>query len=164
MPKPTVTDKRPGFAVWLATSGGIGYLPIPGTFGSLVGVGIVYALGRVPFRQPWHSAVLLAAAILVYLVGVRAAGLAEDFFGSTDPGHVVIDEVAGQMFAFLLCPDSSWKWLLVGFLLFRLFDVVKPFPAGRAEHLKAGWGVMTDDLIAGVYTSAALVALGFWFK
>jgi len=150
--------------VWLATCWKVGYLPIPGTFGALVGVGIVAVLGRFPWGRPWNSLGLLAASALVYFVGVHAAGRAEEFFSATDPGHIVIDEVVGQMVTFLLRPDASWKWLLAGFLLFRLFDVLKPFPAGRAEHLKRGWGVVTDDVLAGIYTLAALVALGFVFK
>jgi phosphatidylglycerophosphatase A len=92
---------------------------------------------------------------------VWAAGLSEKFFGRTDPGHVVIDEVAGQMIAFLLSPHASWKFLLAGFGLFRLFDVTKPFPARGAERLAGGWGIMVDDVIAGAYTMGALALLGY---
>ena len=137
---------------------------MPGSFGSLVGIAIIVALGHLPLGRPWLSLALLTATILVYFTGVHAARIAEVFFGTTDPGHVVIDEVAGQMVVFLARPDAPWRWLLAGFLLFRLFDVLKPFPAGRAEHLKAGWGIMTDDIVAGIYTLATLVAFGFLFK
>jgi phosphatidylglycerophosphatase A len=74
---------------------------------------------------------------------------------------VVIDEVAGQMVAFLLVPHASWKLLLAGFALFRFFDVTKPFPAGRAERLPGGWGIMVDDVIAGAYALGALAFLGY---
>jgi phosphatidylglycerophosphatase A len=77
---------------------------------------------------------------------------------------VVIDEVAGQMITFLARPDASWKWLLAGFLLFRLFDVLKPFPAGRAERLPGGWGIMTDDVVAGGYALAALLVLEIFLR
>ncbi len=164
MPIATAIERRRGLAVWIATTGGVGYLPVPGTFGSLVGIALVAALGRLPFGRPSLALALLAATVLVYFAGIGAASLAEDYFGRTDPGHVVIDEVAGQMLSFLLCPDASWRWLLAGFLLFRFFDVLKPFPAGRAEHLRAGWGIMTDDMVAGIYTLAALAAFRFVLK
>jgi phosphatidylglycerophosphatase A len=112
-------------------------------------------------RAPWDlrwAAALIGAAVLIFFVGVWAAGESEKFFGRTDPGHVVIDEVVGQMLTFLLVPHASWKLLLAGLGLFRFFDVTKPFPAGRAERLPGGWGIMIDDLLAGVY---ALVALAF---
>ena len=78
--------------------------------------------------------------------------------------QVVIDEVAGQMITFLARPDGGWRWWLAGFVVFRILDVLKPFPAGRAEHLPGGWGVMTDDVIAGFYSLATLLLLGFVFK
>jgi len=73
---------------------------------------------------------------------------------------VVIDEVAGQLIPFLAVPPSSWKWALAAFALFRFFDVLKPFPARRAERLPGGWGIMTDDVVAGVYALASLLILG----
>jgi phosphatidylglycerophosphatase A len=102
--------------------------------------------------------------VSIFVIGVWAASRAERFFGRTDPGHVVIDEVAGQVITFLAQPQASWKWLLAGFVLFRFFDVVKPFPARRAERLPAGWGIMTDDVLAGLYSLAALVVLGHLLK
>jgi phosphatidylglycerophosphatase A len=107
---------------------------------------------------------LAGAALSIFFVGAWAAGRAEKFFGRTDPGHVVIDEVAGQLITFLARPDASWKWLLAGFVLFRFFDVVKPFPARRAERLRGGWGIMTDDVLAGLYGMAALLVLGAVLK
>jgi len=158
-----VTDRRRGAAVWIATCAGIGYLPVPGTFGAAVGLGITVALRRLAHRA-WPGAALALAAAAVVLLGVWAAGEAEKFFGRADPGQVVIDEVAGQMITFLARPDGGWRWWLAGFVVFRILDVLKPFAAGRAEHLPGGWGVMTDDVIAGFYSLATLLLLGFVFK
>ncbi|PYU89117.1 MAG: phosphatidylglycerophosphatase A [Acidobacteria bacterium] len=159
-----VTEKRRGAAVWIATGAGIGYLPVPGTFGAAAGLGIVAALARWVTYRSWLWALVGVATAAVFVLGVWAAGSAEEFFGHTDPSYVVIDEVAGQMVTFLLRPDAPWRWLLAGFVLFRVFDVLKPFPAGRAEGLPGGWGVMTDDMVAGVYSLAALAVLRFIFK
>ncbi len=164
-PKETVTERRPGAAVWIATCAGVGYFPVaPGTAGSVVGVVLVAALGRLPVETPWLSVLLGAAAVAVYFLGVWSAGHAERFFSRVDPRFVVIDEVAGQMTTFLARPDASWKWLLVGFVLFRVFDVLKPFPAGRAERLPGGWGIMTDDVVAGGYGLVTLLALGMFLR
>ncbi len=78
---------------------------------------------------------------------------------ASDPGQVVIDEVVGQMLTFLLVPHATWKWLLGGFLLFRAFDIVKPFPARQAERIPRGWGIMIDDAVAGLYALAVLTVL-----
>ncbi|HUX10927.1 MAG TPA: phosphatidylglycerophosphatase A [Terriglobia bacterium] len=158
----TAAEARRGPAVWIATVAGAGYFPIaPGTVGSAVGVGVVAVLGLIPLAPGWRNALLGLVAGLIFLLGVWAAGQSEKFFGRTDPGHVVIDEVAGQMVTFLLCPHAAWKFLLAGFVLFRIFDITKPFPAGRAERLAGGWGIMVDDLIAGAYAMGALALLGY---
>jgi phosphatidylglycerophosphatase A len=157
----SLTDQRPGLATWIATAGGAGYFPIaPGTAGSAVGVVVVVGLTRVGLDRLWSSIVLAVIAALVFAVGVWAAGEAEKFFGRTDPGQVVIDEVVGQMITFLLLPHATWKWLLAGFLLFRAFDIVKPFPARQAERIPRGWGIMIDDVVAGLYGLGVLSASG----
>ncbi len=157
-----MTERRAGAAVWIATCGPVGYFPVaPGTAGSAVSTLLVAALGRAPLERAWLALALGAVALSFLLLGVWASARAEAFFGRADPSHVVIDEVAGQMITFLAMPDASWKWLLVGFLLFRAFDVLKPFPAGRAERAPGGWGIMLDDVIAGGYSLAALWALGW---
>ena len=149
-------------AVWIATVCGTGYFPVaPGTVGSAVAVGLVAALDALPFANAWRDALLALAIALIFFIGVWAAGQSEKFFGRTDPRHVVIDEVAGQMVAFLLVPHASWKLLLAGFGFFRLLDITKPFPAGRAERLPGGWGIMIDDVIAGVYALGVLALLGY---
>ncbi|MFB3920319.1 MAG: phosphatidylglycerophosphatase A [Terriglobia bacterium] len=158
-----MAEQSRGAAVWIATLGGIGYCPVaPGTAGSLAGVVLVVAIGRTPLAQPWRSAFLAVAAFGVFVLGVWAAGGAERHFGRVDPGQVVIDEVVGQLLTFLLWPSASWKWLIAGFVLFRIFDIIKPFPARRAERLPGGWGIMTDDVVAGAYGLAVVSALSHW--
>jgi phosphatidylglycerophosphatase A len=159
-----VAEKRTA-AVWIATCGGAGFLPVaPGTAGSLAGLALVVAIAHLPSPQPWKSVILACAAVGLCAIGIPAATEAEKFFGRKDPGQVVIDEVVGQMLTFLVRPDAAWKWLLAGFLLFRAFDVLKPSPARDAEHAPGGWGIMLDDVVAGVYSLAALTVLELIFK
>ena len=160
-----MVERPRGAAVWIATCGGTGYFPIaPGTAGSLVGVALVAALGHLPLRQPWLWGLLSLALLSIFLVGAWSATEAEKLFGHTDPGQVVIDEVAGQMLTLFVWPGASWKRLLAGFVLFRFFDILKPFPVRRAEHLRGGWGIMTDDLLAGAYGMLTLEALDYFLR
>lgn len=162
MTKAMTIEKRSTPAVCVATVAGVGYFPVlPGTVGSIVGVGIVAALDAIPFATTGRDITLILAAMLIFLVGVWAAGQSEKIFGRTDPSLVVIDEVVGQMVTFLLVPHASWKLLLAGLGLFRFFDIIKPFPVGRAERLPGGWGIMLDDVLAGVYALGALSFLGY---
>ena len=118
-------------------------------------------IGRLPLARHWQVAIVAAAAISIGVLGVWAAGGAEKYFGRTDPGQVVIDEVVGQMVTLLLQPGATWKWL---FALFRIFDVVKPFPARRLERSPGGWGIMLDDVAAGAYGLGVLALLGWALK
>ncbi len=153
-----MSKPRRGAAVWIATCGGVGYFPVaPGTAGSLVGLLLVAGAAQLPLTRGLLSAVVGGAALALCALGIWAAGGAEKYFGCVDPSHVVLDEVVGQMLAFLVHPTDSWKWLLAGLVFFRFFDVVKPFPARRAEHAPAGWGIMLDDVVAGLYALAAMV-------
>lgn len=137
--------------VLLATCGWVGYVPLaPGTAGSVVGL-VCFAALRM-FGGAWSELALLVA---VTGCGVWAATAAERHFGRSDPGAIVIDEVAGVLLTLLWLP-VTWQGAAAGFLLFRLFDIVKPFPARLAERLGGGWGVMADDLVAGAYAHAAL--------
>lgn len=155
-----MTEPRAGPAIWIATAGGAGYFPVaPGTAGALVGLAAVVGLAQLPLHRPGAIAVLAAASLLLCAVGVWAGGKAEEFFRRTDPGQVVVDEVVGQMLTFLLLPHATWKWLVGGFLLFRAFDVVKPFPARQAERIPRGWGIMLDDVVAGLYSLAVLLTI-----
>ncbi len=156
-----MTERRAGPAIWIATACGAGYFPIaPGTAGSLVGLAVVAGLAQLHFSRLGSIAALAVATLALCAVGIWAAGEAEEFFGRTDPGAVVVDEVVGQMGTFLLLPHANWKWLLAGFVLFRAFDIVKPFPARQAERIPRGWGIMLDDVVAGAYSLCVLLGAG----
>jgi phosphatidylglycerophosphatase A len=133
----------------VATVGGLGYAPFaPGTFGSAAGLLVWWMLGP--------SAIVQAGAIVViFAAGVWSGSVCERHFCRTDPGHVVVDEVAGMLITLLLNP-VGWGGAFGGFLLFRLADVIKPFPANRFEQLHGGLGVMADDAMAAVYANLAL--------
>lgn len=136
-------------ALAIATVGGAGYAPVaPGTAGSAV---TALLLWTVPFSRSG----LVAFFVLVVAVGTWAAGRAERVLGGKDPGTIVVDEVAGMTLSVLALPLTV-PVLAGGFLLFRFFDVVKPFPARGSQRLPGGVGVMIDDLIAGAYALAVL--------
>ena len=133
-------------AVFVATFGYVGYFPIaPGTAGSAAAL-LLYALVRW-FGTP---AAELVTIVAVLIVGVWAAHGTERALNRKDPGVVVIDEVLGMLMTLAFMPLSVWG-VVAAFVLFRIFDVIKPFPAGRLEHLPGGFGIMADDAMAGVY-------------
>lgn len=138
-------------AIFLATGAYTGFFPIaPGTVGSALGILIDRGL-RVA-----GSDLLYGLAVLAFSVaGIAASRVAEEHFARKDPSHVVVDEIAGMLVSLFLVP-VSWIGLAVGFLLFRLLDIVKPFPCRGAEKLPGGLGIMADDLIAGVYVNLLL--------
>ena len=146
-------------ALTIATCG-VGYLPLmPGTFGSVVGVVIFLLL-----VQRMSLVVLVVLIAVITIAGIWAASRTEELSGRKDPGKVVVDEVAGQMIALLPLTIYAVTPLavMISFMLFRFFDIVKPYPAGRLEGLKGGFGIMCDDLVAGVYAAAiASVILRF---
>jgi phosphatidylglycerophosphatase A len=173
-------------ALVIATCG-VGYFPIaPGTWGSLVGVGIYLAeryLGMTflltisPGGQPVNTTLpfLLAIGLIlitvITLAGFWASSRSEKLLGKKDPGKVVIDEVAGQLIAMLPLGFSVFPGLsgiIISFLLFRLFDIIKPYPARRLEKLESGLGIMIDDLVAGAYaavaTSVIIIFYGILFS
>jgi len=160
-----VVKEPRSFSIWIATGLGAGYFPVaPGTAGSAVGLALVLALRQTSLGPAGLAVSLTALSGLLFAVGVWSAGKAEKFFGRVDPGQVVIDEVVGQIITFVATPRVAWVGLLAGFLLFRAFDVVKPFPARQCERFPGGWGIMLDDLVAGVYSLIALVILGRWIQ
>jgi len=188
-PDPVVTQPRPPrslkdyLALAIATCG-VGYLPLaPGTWGSLVGVGLYYCLREAYFRfkllafdNHWITAdafnddslfrdsflfmtLLLVAVAAISLIGTWAASRTEVLNGRKDPGIVVIDEVAGQMLTFIFLPPffiGLAPIVIIGFVAFRFFDIAKPYPARRFESLPSGLGIMADDLVAGVYAALVL--------
>lgn len=134
----------------MATLGFIGYLPIaPGTWGSAAAAIIVYL---------WRpsSAHLIAAALVTYIIGIYAAGVAERVTGKKDCGHIIIDEVAGYFVTVVFVPQTFW-YLAAAFFVFRFFDIVKPPPVRQVERaLQGGLGVMTDDILAGMYSNFSI--------
>jgi len=206
---------KPRLAMFVATAAGLGYLPIaPGSWGALGGVALAVLFANFWALRSWlamraggsftifvsadapalplttiYFAPYLVALLLIAVVGVWASERAEQYLGRLDPRVVVVDEVSGQLIAYLgaldwlriahaLSPEKpsalltaflapglvNWKYLLAGFILFRGFDTWKPFPAGHAERLRGGWGIMADDWIAGIYAALLLVIarrLGF---
>ncbi|MDQ1639261.1 MAG: phosphatidylglycerophosphatase [Pyrinomonadaceae bacterium] len=180
----TARSGKDYLALAIATCG-VGYLPLaPGTWGSLVGVG-VYALVRGASMQAFFGVASgrnfnllhiyfgvitfeLIAALLIGLVGIWAASRTEKLSGRKDPGKVVIDEVAGQFIALIPVPfmigAALWPAILA-FILFRVFDIVKPYPARKLESLHGGLGIMADDIVAGVYAGivVAVAIVISWF-
>lgn len=177
-------------ALAIATCG-VGYLPLaPGTWGSLVGVGLYMVLKEVFLKvyifaaqAHWFTkdafegfegrvtslftCFLLLAIIGISLLGTWAASRTEKLISRKDPGIVVIDEVAGQLVTFMFLPFFLGGLgalipivLVEGFVLFRFFDIVKPYPARRLEGLPGGLGIMGDDLVAGIYAATVLTVIG----
>jgi phosphatidylglycerophosphatase A len=137
--------------LFIATCGYLGYVPVaPGTFGSAAGLVVFAAV-----RWSGSPALELAVIILLFAVGVWSANAAERHFGGVDPAPVILDEVVGMLITLAFLPVNI-TGAVVGFLLFRLFDVVKPWPANRLEALHGGLGVMADDAMAGVYGNVAM--------
>jgi len=152
-------------ALAIATCG-VGYLPLmPGTFGSLLSVYIFIVFSRL-FVGRFLVAAVLVAIVVVTVAGIWAGTKTEELSGRKDPGKVVIDEVAGQLIALLpLTFFVSWPIVavIISFILFRFFDIVKPYPANQLQELEGGLGIMCDDLIAGAYagiiTAIAMVTV-----
>lgn len=144
---------------WLiATWFGCGRWPWgPGTAGSL-GALLAAAGGFVwlGLREPWQMAV---AAILCTPIGIWASTMTARASGTKDPGEIVVDEVLGQWLTLAAAPVFEWKWILAAFVLFRLFDILKPWPVRKFESLPEGVGIVADDLAAGVYGALVLLAV-----
>jgi phosphatidylglycerophosphatase A len=148
----------------IATFFGIGYLkPGPGTWASAAAVLLWAAAAHFLHLTPHALLLPLAVGIALTLVfGIPAATITERQSGRHDPGFVVIDEVAGQWVALLFSP-VDWRHALIAFVLFRLFDIVKPFPVRRLERLPGGWGIVFDDVAAGLYALGIASLVRLWF-
>jgi phosphatidylglycerophosphatase A len=141
-------------ALFLATCGYLGFVPIaPGTFGSAAGLLVFYAV-----RSTGSTLVELAAIVGLFAIGVWSATAAERQLGGIDPGPVVLDEVVGMLITLALIPVSVMG-AVVGFFVFRLLDIVKPWPAGAFERLPGGVGVMADDGMAAIYGNLVMHGL-----
>ena len=128
----------------------VGYVPVvPGTFGSLLVV-VLYIV--IPECFSFSS--ILVSSIVLFFLGVWSASRCIEFWGN-DPSKVVIDEVVGMLVTFLFVP-LKFKTLWAGFFIFRAFDIIKPPPIRSLERLPRGWGIMADDVIAGVYANIVL--------
>jgi phosphatidylglycerophosphatase A len=146
----------------LGTFFGAGLLrPGPGTYGSIAAVLLWF--GAAHAFHPAHLAVrTLVAAIVVTLIGIPAASIVARESGRDDPGHIVIDEVAGQLFALVAIP-ALWPQALLALVLFRLFDITKPPPVRQLERLHRGTGIMLDDVAAGLLACLLGHLILFWF-
>jgi phosphatidylglycerophosphatase A len=157
------TPESTRLPVALATWFGAGRLrPAPGTWGSAaaacIALGLLLAVPDSSTRPT-----ILAAAIVVTVVGVWASAAAQRHFGVADPSSVVIDEVAGVLVAVAILPAAMLAEPMVpvvtAFLLFRVFDIAKPWPVSWCEHLPGGWGIMADDLAAGLLAGLLTTAI-----
>jgi phosphatidylglycerophosphatase A len=154
--------RKTAWAWAIGTFFGAGLLkPGPGSWGSAAAA--LLWLGAASFRPSEASLswITLLAALAALAIGTPAATIVERESSRPDPGHVVIDEVCGQWIA-LIHSTANLSHLLAGFLFFRLFDIVKPWPARQLENLPAGWGIMLDDVAAGVYALLLMQALQHW--
>ena len=175
MAKSLVEKRKPAgvldYISLAVTTCGVGYLPLaPGTWGSLLAVGF-YAMLASRFAGFRYSAslqspevmvaaihsVILVSLLLYILLGIWAAGRSIELLGNSDASQAVVDEVIGQLTVFLFIPfTSSWLLIGAGFLLFRLFDIWKPYPIDYLQELPRGIGVCADDMLAGVYAGVCL--------
>jgi phosphatidylglycerophosphatase A len=171
-------------ALAIATCG-VGYLPLaPGTWGSLVGIGVFilvrgaamkmfFGLGatrRFNLLNVYYGVIVFELVVVsaIALIGIWAASRTEKLSAKKDPGKVVIDEVVGQFIALIPVPfvlGAAWWTAILAFILFRFFDIVKPYPAGKLESLESGLGIMADDVVAGVYAAivVAVAVVISWF-
>ena len=132
-----------------ATFFGIGYCPIaPGTAGTAAGVLLAFVLAPSPV---WYVVV----SVLLIVIGIASSSYLEKILGQKDPGIIVIDEVAGIMLS-LACLPLTPTMMISGFFLFRAFDMFKIYPINKLEALPGGWGIVLDDLMAGLYTNIVL--------
>jgi phosphatidylglycerophosphatase A len=176
VPKPRASRSVTDYLALTIATCGVGYLPLaPGTWGSLLAIGFYLTLEFVTWKfirnfagpnsfllfSPWS--LFIAAELLlitvVTLVGIWAATRAEKLFARKDPQKVVVDEVAGQLIALLPVMsrfDPGWLSILTAFVAFRLFDIIKPYPARRLESLESGLGIIADDIVAGAYAAVVV--------
>jgi phosphatidylglycerophosphatase A len=143
------------FILFLATGFGVGYSPIaPGTLGTLVAIPIYYFLSEIP--SPFYEIILVG----FFFLSVWISENAERYFGKKDDRRIVIDEIVGFIITMLWIPKTI-LFIIIGFFLFRFFDILKPFPIRRLEkRLKGGYGVVLDDVLAGVYGNIILHLIG----
>ena len=141
----------------IATFFYVGLIPVgPGTFGTLAAIPLFYALTFTPLY------LYLAITVLIIFISVWASTVAEEIYGKHDPQQVVIDEVCGYLVTMILVPATPSN-IFLGFLLFRLFDIFKPWPIKIFDAIDAGWAIVIDDLLAAAYAILSLILIGFCF-
>jgi phosphatidylglycerophosphatase A len=169
---PRIGGPVDALALFVASGFGSGFIPFaPGTFGSLVGLLIAYGLITLfGSNAPLLQNGLIIASVLLAALGIWSGSRAEKILARKDASQIVIDEVCGQLVSFVFIapylvrfgPQWRW-WLVIGFALFRIFDIFKPYPIGELQHFKGGLGVMMDDILAGIYAAAILsVVMYIW--
>lgn len=149
----------------LATFFGLGHAPIAsGTFGTAGAVVLVLGLGwLLPGSPPWlFLPVALGLAALFFLAGLPAARWAEQQYRRKDPGQFVLDEVIGYLIAVAWVSAPGLKAAILAFFVFRVADILKPWPGNRFEALPHGWGIILDDVVAGVYTLVVMIPVRIW--
>ena len=140
--------------LFIATCGYLGYVPVaPGTFGSAAGLAVFFLI-----RSSGSVAVEVAAILVLFAIGIWSGTIAEHHFGGVDPAPVVMDEVVGMLITLAFLPVSA-TGAMVGFLVFRVLDVFKPWPSARFERLPGGLGVMADDGMAAIYGNVMMHGL-----
>lgn len=140
--------------LFIATCGYLGHVPVaPGTFGSAAGLVVFYAV-----RSTGSTVIELSVIFLLFAIGIWAGTVAERHYGGVDPAPVVLDEVVGMLITLAFLPVSA-AGAIVGFFVFRVLDVVKPWPSARFERLPGGLGVMADDGMAALYGNLAMRGL-----
>lgn len=160
------------FYKFMASGFGVGWLPVaPGTWGAAAAILLIFPFQWLinilfPFYLPHEKHiffnVILATIIIIFTwIGIKAVDFLESEWGK-DPKHVVIDEMIGVWIAVLGFPITGFN-LIAGFVLFRFFDIAKPLGIRRLENFKGGWGVMLDDILAGIYANIILLIINFYF-
>ena len=146
------------FILLLSSNAGLGYAPVAsGTFGTLAGIPAYWLLAKLP------PALWLLTVVALFFLACWASGEAGKIYGVVDDGRIVIDELIGYLVTIALLP-FTWKAALAGFLLFRFFDILKPQPARFFDRqIKNGYGVVLDDVVAGLYAALALRLLLHFF-
>ncbi len=149
-------SKYKSLANLVATFFYVGLIPkAPGTFGTLAAIPLFYLLTFTPLY------LYLGITVIIILVSVWASKIVEEVYNKEDPQQIVADEVCGYLVTMILVPPTIAN-IFLGFLLFRFFDIAKPYPVRKFEKLPGGWGVVIDDVAAGVYACVSLHILGYW--
>ncbi len=153
-------------AILIATFFNVGKFPIaPGTLASLITTIVVFIFNY--FYSP-DPIIMISAIVIIFFAGIIPARVAEEYYGQKDPHTIVIDEVPGQMISLLFLPavlsTKSIAAYITGFFIFRFFDILKPPPVKQADRIKGGFGIMFDDILAGLYALGTIHLLIYIYR